>query len=488
MGAAEFVSNSAHGPGLRWTIGAVALKLILAAWLLALFNEHRVGPAFRFFQDSGDVADYVRPVENMLRFGRYTTDLADPMGAVHRMPGYALTFLPLRAVFSEDTAKSLLVGLQLLIECAALVCVGGLGSWLTGSRSGGIFALLLYAASTFVTVFSCMIVPDGLAANLTVILTWLFVRNRGEMGPGLLLATGTSYIYLVFLRPVLAPLVVPFAAAILVNPRIPMRRRWLGLALFLAVPVLAEGSWLVRNYLQVGEAIPFHVAGMRLPAPDDSLRRWLISFGGDQVWWRPGSVMAWFKPGTPFHDPAWPLPAQALTAECPLAKVLEGRTHYLAYVQGDGPDKDNHGRAVVAIFDSCRHAYEREKPLDHHVLSRLRLLRDFVVHGGPPLPLPKFGALERYSPRFWLKVGSVAIHAMTIALGGAGLVLLIAHPTRDGWFVAGIAGYLLLVFPWLRFIENRFLAVCYPFLAIGAGVAFAAFEQALSKRASTRLP
>jgi hypothetical protein len=464
----------------RWTILAVVLKLCIALSLLVLFNEHRPAPRFRFFSDSGDVADYVQPAENLLRSGVYTTDISNPMGMVWRMPGYALTFLPFRALFSEDTAKGLLVGLQLLIECAALFCVGDVASRLTGSSVSGAWALALYTASMFVTIFSCTIIPDGLAANLTVILAWLLLRNRGHIGPGLALAAGTIYIYLVFLRPYLAPLVIPFAWFIFANAGTPSRGRWLRLIAFLTVPAIAETAWVVRNYVQVGEPILFHLAGIRLPPPEAALRRWIISFGGDIIWWRPGSEQAWFVPKSPYYDPEWTLPPAPLTATCPLTRVLEGRRHYLAYGLTAGTEKEIHGRLVTSIFNSCRTAYEEEKPFDHHVLARLRLIRSFLVHA-PPLPLPRFSTLDRGDPRFWLKIVSVGVYAATIILGCCGLVLLLVRPGPERWFIAAVTAYLLLVFPFvLRFIENRYLAAAHPFLAIAAGVACHAIQMALS--------
>lgn len=245
----------------------------------------------------------------------------------------------------------------------------------------------------------------------------------------------------------------------------------MALIAFLTPILAAEACWVARNWLQLRQFIPLQEAGYALNSPERAARRWIASHGGDIVAWRPNTAGAWLQLDLGMNTAA--LPANVHTPACGVDRLLRTRALYRQWLgaihTAAGEDL---GARVATEFDACRLAYEAAHPFDHLVLARARLLKSFLVHAGPPLPLPPFRSMRTLSAAMALKLLTALCYGLTIVLSSAGLVLLVASRNREALLIASIPIYFLVLFPFvLGYVETRYVTTAYPFFVIAAALA-----------------
>src|SRR5262245_43396551 len=112
---AQMVNSSTRGARVQsvlfgrplWRAAILLSQMAICTGLALLTHSSERG--FRLFQGSGDEKDYLAAAENLLATGEYAVDTADPATRVHRMPGYALAYLPWRLLFEPPGAQTALI-------------------------------------------------------------------------------------------------------------------------------------------------------------------------------------------------------------------------------------------------------------------------------------------------------------------------------------------------------------------------------------------
>ena len=391
---ARAVSCSLRGVKPPVWIGlAVLIKLVLFFYTMLLANTHNRSGEVRLHLSSGDEGDYLMPVENLVRHGWYLIDLADPSTGVHRMPGYAVSYLPFRYLLGPEGGVVAQVAFQVILGGIAAYGAASLALAITGRFLVFLLTLGLGSFSLTSSIFDAYTLCDGLAASVLTLCVWALVHATKLAKPIFLVCGGALFTYALFLRPFLAPLgfvLAIFVWATCTGPK------WRQLLLFASVPVLCEGAWIGRNWLLLGRFVPLQTAGYEFPASERAVRDWIGSFGGDLIHWRPGSAGAWVHQRSPFAPASAPLPSQVYTTTCPSNRLVAATELYRQSRREDDPvRRTGLEKEVTTLFTECREAYESEHPLDHHLTARLRLLKAFFIHAGPVLPLPLLSTLPR---------------------------------------------------------------------------------------------
>jgi len=431
---------------------------------------------------SGDEPEYTQAAENMLTAGDYIVDSTNPASRVSRMPGYSLTYLPFRILLGPVAGKAGLVLMQTLLGGVAAYFVALVAFRLTQEPTTFFVALALSVSPTFPAVFDAYTVPDGLASSVAVFSVLNAIAFADCRRRLFAILAGSLAAYLLFLRPFTAPILLFIATFVFIvaeprtqastTPSKDWRPRAMALAAF-AVPILlTEGAWVTRNWLQLGKVVPLQTGGVQLPGPKRAVWDWMMSHGGDIVPWRPGTVAAWLHgDGTLAIDTVVP---QAATTQpsCDAERLAKARLLYQQWLSAASttPEGDL-GARVVGEFDACRVAYVSAHPFDHLVLARGRLLKSFLVHAGPPLPLPPFRSMSTLSAGTALKVLTVTCYGLTMVLSPAGLLLLVGSLNRTPLLIASIPIYFLVLFPFvLGYVETRYVTTAYPFFVIAAAI------------------
>jgi hypothetical protein len=481
--ASSATSDVAEPLGSRpavWLFVGLALKLIEYGYFIHHSNLLKPAEHFRWYQDSGDTVSYLQPIDNLLATGEYVGDPQNPATRAFRMPAYGFTYLALRLLVGGDMAKTALILLQVVVSGLSVYFVARIAHAVRPARGVFVGAFLLYGLSSFVSVFDFYVLTESLATSSLVFCVHALFRYQETRRMTHAFWAGVLFTYAFFLRPFLAPLVLPFATYLwLVSPpadappargRPPALRAVLA---FLASALVAEGLWVGRNQLRYGRPVFFQTSmqGVLQP-PDHAAIEWIKSFGGDFAWWRPGATGTWLREDSPLQSEPHEIPAAILGPGCELPVILQARTRYSEFQrEADAERRRRLAPPITTVFDRCREQYVKRNPLDHHFTARLRLLRTFVVHGGPILPFGSFESLERWSWPFLIKLSQVGLYWVILVGGMIGLAPIGASRRLEALPVVAVPVFVLLLFPFvLRMVEARYLCPAYPFLAVAAAV------------------
>lgn len=296
--------------------------LITAATLLghrAYFDEAQMVNAW--IVKSNDTHEHLGATDSLVDSGMYSLDGEHAFAA--RMPGYAFPYVLLRAVFDQATARSGLIIIQLLVYLLAV--------WLTfiwlSERYGptmafsGVAKLVVF---NYVTHVHFRLLPVSFAISLVLILLYLHHRMlRSEsMRAQQVLLFGALLAWLIFLRPFFLPIALLWPVVILWQ-----RGRWSlkWIVVFFVPFAVIEGAWVGRNFATLGRFIPLQTTFTenddddyyRATATKQSvvqLRPFIIGFGGDNVWYFPGSAMDWFLSSDDLRTPMEVFPQQVFNA------------------------------------------------------------------------------------------------------------------------------------------------------------------------------
>lgn len=451
----------------RLLASVILTRFVLAGVLLYYVARLHPDAGYLPYEEVSDSSDYLIPAENLLASGSYTLDPNSTSGAVFRMPAYSLTYAALRVALPPIAAKTGLVALQLALGGVAAFLAARLAGLFAGRR-GFRATLFLLTFSAFTLVQDVKVLTDGLAASCLLFCIYALGSQPAPLSLARIALTGGLFTYTVFLRPFVWPLWIVLVGFLVVES--PPGRSVKRAAAFMLPLVCCQTLWVARNMVWTGQFVPFHTAGVVLPPPMAAVRQWIAASGNDIVAWRPGTLGEWVFLGRP--DSPVQLPDYLVVPGCSEATLRAAHAAYYLYRTGaGGRGAAEAGERAASLFAGCREAYLRHHPFDHQVTARLRLLRSYLVHAGPVLPLPSFRGLPRSSFAFWLKLTQVGLYAVTLVAGVVGLVCLAWRREPRAWLLVACGVYGLVLFPLvLRLVEPRFLTAFFPLLGASAGV------------------
>lgn len=270
---------------------------------------------------SNDTPEHLNPSDNLIEKGIYSYDGTSSYAA--RMPGYAFPYALVRLVFDKETARIALIVLQIIMYCAAILLSF---KWLS-ERYGATIAfsgMAKLVVFNYVTHVHFRLLPVSFAISSVLIL--LFVHHRllhsGRFRFDLALFFGALLTWLVFLRPFFLPIALLWPLVVLWQ-----RGKWSvkALAFFFLPFAVVEGAWIGRNYAAFGAFVPLQTTFTSQDSNDHysatatkksvlHLRPFMSGFGGENVWYFPGSHMDWFLSADDVRDAADVFPSQVFNA------------------------------------------------------------------------------------------------------------------------------------------------------------------------------
>ncbi len=453
------------GPERKWTLLGVALvgKALLT---LFLFHQHGTPWSGPWYVLGGDSMTYIDPAESVVRGEGY--------GSNYRMPGYALIYLLLRVFLSVENTLNALVIVQSIADVISVVLVADIG-WRT-TRSLLVHQLTFWITLIAVYVTNCntFILTESLTTFALTAGLHQFVVNVQDRKPHHLLVAGTLLAWAGFMRPAYLPLIPIACIALLFIRGIPFRRS-LFKATLLALPItLIDGLWIVRNLSVNGEfrtttgslLTPEFTSGIKYP-----VMRMMQAFGCNYVWWDADATIRWFnirEDGprvTRVADRMAPIPSRVFTKDYNLDSLWIIRDDVARwYAASDSMEKAGLRNRVAERCDRYIASFAREKPFHYHVVSRLSLLRIFVIDSGTEgLMSRPMGLLAWWEKAIKVFYSALYLGAMLLGITGAIVALRGRHFAGALRFVPIAFLYGILAFPFLvRMCENRYLVVVYP--------------------------
>jgi 4-amino-4-deoxy-L-arabinose transferase-like glycosyltransferase len=237
-----------------WSENRLLMLLMVAALalrLIVLFTEGN-----RMFLGTDD-ENYYESAEILLRSGILTYGgWKEP--TVFIMPGYPLF---LAGIFWLAGSTSWLAArlIQVLISIAALWFTVKLGIRL-GGRWAGIAAGVLAAIYPPNLTSPCFLLTETVFTCLLLLSLLAFIKAKDSRSIGWYAVTGLAVAMATYFRPTSGLLPVVFGVYLLLRGH-PWRQTMINVVIMGTVIGLCLSPWIIRNYLNYQEFIPFTVSG-----------------------------------------------------------------------------------------------------------------------------------------------------------------------------------------------------------------------------------
>lgn len=461
----------------RWLLFVLLALLVRALYItIAIADIRSEGTPGHLSIDGGDTYGYLAPIESVLNGGEY-----EP---AYRMPGVGAPYWILRQFLDIGNARDVLVGLQWLLSGFSVYVLALIALRFSGSVRAALLVYGAFLVSAYSSWYDAIIISDSFAVSSLILGTFFLQQALDRDSWTYMLACGAMVAWSIFLRPVSAGLLLP---ALFVLFRYSSKGRRLSNAvIFLAPFLVLDSAWTIRNLRASGEFRPLTNQGL-MPADFSSqihahVMTFLQGYGGNYIWWAPGSDMRWFgvwKGGGDLdnegRDAKAPPPyavAPGYTMDSLVLLSERIRTVYSGRLTPT--DSVVETARIISTLDRYSELYKKGSPFNYHVLSRLRMLKNVTwQHGTEGMIVHPFGGLSW--PLKLFKVTQSVLYIFTYTLGTWGMILLLlnwrrAHSALHLWLPLATA-YMILVYPIvLRMCEWRYMVHQFPFALLIAVV------------------
>ncbi len=460
-----------------WYLILVAIVVkALCFFLFAFLTSPEAFWQGTFYVIRGDARDYLEPVNNLMKYGEHRT--SSGFYSI-RMPGYTPVFLFFRFITSEVWAVNFTLFTQVIFSGLSCYVLALISFKLFNSKKIFFTTFILYTISTYVSIWDNFILAESFALSSMIFSFYLLLVAMEKQHLGLLFASGSFLIWCFFLRPFMIPLVLPYCLILLIADKknTSMKRRSKNILIFLIPLIVAEGSWVLRNYLVLNEIVFTQTRISYNDGDSNSLDKGLSSklyvgefsssFGGDHTFWNPRGTTYWFfnNSATKFDFPK-ELFNDTLTPEL-LLSVKEMCIKSESNLLTEG-EKKAYDMQIKETLSNFMDTYKKEHPFHYYVTSRLIHLERFIFHSGVyNLPFPAFE--QQTILQKCVKAFYSILYLTTFTFGLiACLFLLWLNRKRIVYLTFFlIPVYLVLLLPMVyKEHEYRFTALAYPGLVV----------------------
>ena len=454
------------------------LIALIVKSLMAYYFLHQ-NPALRYNNSlalsGGDTQQYLPPIDSLVEKGSYSPD--------NRMPGLGLPYYLFRLMSSPIIAVNLLLFFQIILGAISVLYLALFAYDLFQNKYMFYAVYIAYLFSTYVSLFDIVLLTESLCASALIFYLYNFTRYLRTDKLSYLFFSGFFLTWAVFLRPVY---IICFPLSLLILYMIFYRQKkavfsksaWLTLVSFLAVFAFTDAIWTVRNEMKYHKFFPLAMPVSNfMPQVDLALIDFVSTFGGDCVYWNPKAEINWFglhKDRTDrlgFVEYAKELPINIYTSKFNRDSLVQIKK-YVALLESSTLDSSSSKIVLKKLVDKMNLytlSIQEEKPFLYHISSRAIVLNKFLFHSGTYNLLSKPAAkLNKFE--LCLKYFYSLLYLSVLFFGMAGIIILTIAGFKNSIFLffALIAGYSILIHPFLRFTEYRYLVPCYPMLLVSS--------------------
>lgn len=472
-----------------WILLALLIKGILP--FLRLFYGLRPDPHLLSFGYIGDSPSYTDPIESLLSTGHYNPD--------HRMPGYGFIYFIFRLLFSYTTAYNIIVIGQLIVSSLSVYCLALLSRSVFKSTPAFYLTFYMYLLSNYSNYFDTCLMTESLSSAFLIFGAWNFALYFQNQKLKFLFFSGFFLAWLVFLRPVFVVILFIYGL-ILVFHSIKNNAQFIKpLLIYGIVFILADGAWVIRNYKMYDKFIPLS-NGIYYPYIGDSYMKHTLEFvqswGGAVDLPDSHSALTWFGgilfPGEKEVKQYDSIPDYIYTSKFNKDSLYALRIEVKKFMTLQRPAVDSFYYSVdtdwfraFAIlykplkpvskqaaelqndidskFDRYKSSIKKENPFLYYIQSRIVLLKKFLFENNEVFltrgQIPGFGkSIVSFYHLYYLFI---------LILGISGAILLIWQGIKRDLIALALCSipiYTILIHPFIRLADNRYLIPAWPFL------------------------
>jgi hypothetical protein len=457
----------------------IILLLVFKILLLLLFHSFYAGrynpdDTIGFAFADKDFGDYYYPVMHFIQKGRYEYAFPTPIPYAARMPGFFIPCYFFLLLFSKAVAVQGVVCLQIIFAAVSTYFFARVVADVTKSMRWFVITLALFTFFPPFLNYELTFHPDS-CANSAFLLSIYFIYTyfKSEKNKYLFL-TGLFLGWTFLLRPYLAPYLCVFCLVLflfLVYRRISFPVLAKKMLLITSPILLFEAFWIIRNERALHKFIPLIITyeqqGSRMTGiypntisyPKEKVRSLINSWGGNNLWYLPGSEMNWFLQASDSDAASYQFKSYAFCSAYNRDSLSALRSVLHTAERTDIPT-DEIIRAedkVIATSERYARAYQKERRARYYFISPLLRVKNLVINN-PVQDWPGPSFKKSGKPYQAFKLFCSFLFMLTVAGGATGMAYLLFFFRRLSLFEYTILGFylgLLGEFAYLINVSNQ---------------------------------
>jgi hypothetical protein len=447
----------------------VLLCLILAKAIWFGMFSYFIDPLFEQKRTIGigltgkDTPMYYDSMEAFFQLGTYPS--------ICRMPGLLPVYLPFRALMDQWSAMQCVIIFQVVADIFTswLVCLLAI-RFFPSARVLTITTALLCAGS-FVSIRSMYLLSDCLGISTLIASTFFLVRFADTEKKSMLFWSGLFLVWAIFLRQILI-LLVPVHLVIILSLVKFSWRRFLVYGAWLCAPIMLVLSiWTVRNRMVYDRTIilvaPLEECMTQLTPAYTSIRKFIIVTGKDFQPWTIGDAAHWFVQPDPQEQMAIPYAESDFTSEFNADSLSGLKRNYQALLQltEGSPEYNQLEKTIIEKSERYGNSHKTEHAIRYLFVDKLLFVNKFLFPKKiDDLPLPPLSQMNLIQKG--IKGWNLILLWIISALSLIGVIYALFTQKINLLIWAFIPFSLIAVHSYLGFIEQRYLAVSFPFMII----------------------
>ncbi|MDD3877887.1 MAG: hypothetical protein PHT69_14795 [Bacteroidales bacterium] len=469
-----------------WVLISVIIKSVLIIYFISLVSN--LGNDFKGWNYEGSFAKaggdtelmYFKPIENLINNGEYSDDL--------KMPGYGFIYYLLRLVFDKTITANFIILIQLFFSTISVYCLGLIAYMVFNKKILFLLTFFLYLFSIFVSVNDYVLMTESLAASTLIISIYFFMSFFNKSKHVYLLYSGIFITWAIFLRPVLAPILIIYILFLVVyylSNKKSFKSLFINILFISLSFVIIDGIWIYRNFKTHNKFIPLQrsVYGYGVEkgfggATYDFVR----AIGGDIEFWEPHSELIYFFPESRYFNSNMAkdsnlslIPKYVYTTQFNSDTLINLRNKIIELYSYSNNDKKKilFEKEITSQINSYTNSFEKEKPFHYYITTRLRSLSTFFTIRGYTWGLIWINGFSNYYIGAAFKWGYTFFYYLIVTIGLIGMLgHFICNKKHLNIFnvrflLIAISFYLIFSHPiLLKSNPNRFLVTGFPFLVV----------------------
>ena len=450
-----------------WVVLALLIKAGIFTFKILEPGPQELHYPGTFASFAGDSPSYIDPIEHLLANGSYADD--------YRMPGYGWIYYLIRLLFSQAAALNVLVLLQLVLSAVSVYALALIAYCVFRHLSYFYLSFFIYLISTYASLFDFKLLTESFCTSSIIFSTYFLLTGSEKKSK--LFFSGLFLTWAIFLKPVLAPVLIIFSSYLFLKNKIDKRyfAGWGKVFIFVIPFIILDGIWIIRNYKNYSKILPL-TKTVYYPSLEESymssLFRFMNAFGGSIVYWEPGNDITFFYPASQAMKTETTLPATIYTSKFNLdsLRIIKNEIQEVENEQLPAEKREILNQKIKYQLDSYTASIKEEHPFLYHVSSRFRVAKKFFIHSGTYNLFNK-ASFELSSMEFLVKLFYSVLYLFVILFGFTGnLFMLIKEFKKTDYCLLVITGlYFALVFPFaLKLDEYRYFVIAYPFFVLAS--------------------
>ena len=214
-----------------------------------------------------------------------------------RMPGLLPIYAPLRLIFSEPWAKTLIIILQFLTGVLSVYILAKTAEMVFNNYRIFLITFFLYAFSSFVSIWDHYGLSDSFGVSFLIFSSYYLVKYKNCKNIKYLLFSGLFITWSLFFRPVHG-ILIPFMILFFILNKKQILISFKHSFLFSLPIIIALGIWTSTNYYKHHKVVilqgPSSECFGALTKELLAVRKLIIAWGGDYQPWSKGAEAEWF--------------------------------------------------------------------------------------------------------------------------------------------------------------------------------------------------